>query len=85
MVVSMKQMTPWFPGTVAPARDGVYELFPIFGLTASYARFQRGRWFAGRKTPRSAQSVKMESLMCLPSRRVDDLWQWRGFTTKQEG
>jgi hypothetical protein len=49
------KLTPWFPGTVKPARAGVYMQMsggslPITG----YQRWDGGRWFGWCYTPDAA-------------------------------
>ena len=81
----MAEMTPWFPGTVPPARDGVYELYPVPGIVCNYAKFQRGRWFSASRTPAEAMYEPIESCLKRSAERKTAVWQWRGFTEKQEG
>lgn len=82
-----QQMTPWFPGTVAPARTGVYELI---GRGATYAHFNaRSRvWCCASDTLKHAESYAgkehMRSYSPFPEQREGIAWQWRGFTTRQK-
>jgi len=67
------KLTPWFPGTVKPARPGVYQReFPTFVL---FAEWTGRRWLAGRFTARCAR------VMCVVSNQQPsdpDCTRWRG-------
>jgi len=72
--------TPWFPGTVAPARDGVYER-RYYGddneIDAS--RFADGLWYCGC---RSADSASREHLVSGYQTNDDaDCFEWRGLAS----
>ena len=76
----MAEMTPWFPGTVRPARDGVYELF---GKLKQYAKYANGKWYLSQESVNVASAETRES--GVQRYRLSDCWQWRGFTEPQEG
>lgn len=79
----------WFPGTVAPARSGVYEL-----EGGSLAAFDAviGRWaMASFATPRTAACAmgylrdRLWSGDSYPHERKASHYRWRGYTTPQNG
>jgi hypothetical protein len=63
--------TPWFPGTTAPARDGVYER-AHFSWGICYSLFSKGRWKSPALTPLEAARQDIDSI-----RQRDP---WRGLT-----
>jgi hypothetical protein len=79
--MAKKQMTPWFPGTVPPARDGVYETHNHM----SFARFEGGRWFFQCFTKRSAAAEKRLSPNAKPAERWTDGYKWRGLASAPKG
>jgi len=77
----MMKMTPWYPGTVPPARDGVY---PLSNPIPSFARYENGLWYESEDSPEWAATTRRVSAYQGPERYVG--WAaWRGFTEKQEG
>ena len=43
------KLTPWYPGTVKPVRDGIYQRKSNRADPREiyYAKFSRGRWLGG--------------------------------------
>jgi hypothetical protein len=82
--VSVK--TAWFPGTVPPARPGVYELWnddPTIGRL--FARFEpTGRWGCASRSFERAATTALKSMYPDPVQRTQAQHRWRGFTTPQE-
>lgn len=85
----MTKMTPWFEGTIPPARSGVYELKPHRVVPTKFAYFNHVShiWYVGSDTPEKALTYSdrpyMVSCATHPALRAEACWQWRGFTEKQ--
>ena len=66
------KLTPWYPGTVKPVRDGVYERkFPLKN-SVGFTRFANGRWYLSWDTLDRALR---------DDESVEGIWQdikWRG-------
>ena len=78
---SDEDKTPWFPGTVAPVRDGVYERKyldePEADESQRFAKFVHGRWYIGHSTPAFAEEELSTSLY----RHGDSDFRWRGLAS----
>ena len=68
-----EKLTDWFPGTLCPARNGVYKLFEGY-----YARFEAGQWMATSVSISSAAATQNLSIWSDPKERSTPDWQWRG-------
>lgn len=68
-----KKLTPWFPGNIAPARDGVYKL-----TGGDWARFENGVWLMMAGTVADAAAETVQSMYPAPSDRQPEAWKWRG-------
>jgi hypothetical protein len=72
-VYTEEDMTPWFPGTVAPEREGVYEReYTAHYAPNTFSLFFEGVWFRGHHMASSA------ALEGFPSTYLDDEFEWRG-------
>lgn len=75
----MTQLTPPFPGSVKPARVGVYARWFHGGIGKPpfYSRWDGRRWYATAPTPAIAQRQRAHSAM--------QNLQWAGLATKPQG
>jgi len=71
--VSKPKLTPWFPGTVRPVRDGVYKMF-----IGSFARFTGGEWRWMCKSMAEAADAIRPSLNPYPHDRTTGSYRWGG-------
>jgi hypothetical protein len=71
-----RDLTPWFPGTVKPARPGVYERTDHDEMW-DFARWDGRRWMCGQLTPEEADTLVMHESMYQPH-HGDTGFSWRG-------
>jgi hypothetical protein len=76
-VYTEEDMTPWFPGSVAPEREGVYER-RYYGddEDVNNARFDVGFWYCGRVSIEGALTERDRSLY--QTNLDDGYFEWRG-------
>lgn len=68
----MTHLTPWYPGTTKPVRDGVYErCSTVYDLI--YARWEYGQWWS------NCVLLEHAAIVQTPSWFQDDMG-WRGLT-----
>jgi hypothetical protein len=74
-----KQMTPWFPSDIEPARAGVYEVkFLCFGRWyVAFSYWDGYRWYNDRASPEDALGEPWT-----PGANQNK--EWRGFTEEQK-
>lgn len=65
-----KELTPWFPASVKPVRDGVYEAIHG-GWEHGFARFENGFWQFLLATPELAEATPF-------SHGASQNKEWRG-------
>jgi hypothetical protein len=78
--VEMNNLTPWFPISVAPVRNGVYELQPIDSSSYHYAMWLDGEWKLTTETPDEARHQTERSFAVYNG----EIKSWRGFTSEQK-
>jgi len=86
------EMTDWLPGTVPPARPGVYELKGWKpGRVRSFARFNGRHWllmfhsdYCGSVEAAIRKAGEATCVGKGMKARVEEAFEWRGFTTSQE-
>jgi hypothetical protein len=72
--------TPWFPGTVKPTLEGVYEreymddVSPEDAMSRRFSRYANGKWYIGHPTVVLAEEERHQSLY----RAGDNDFAWRG-------
>lgn len=76
--MNTETLTPWFPGDMKPARDGVY-LRNLFGLYF-HSRFVDGQWRRGRLARATWKPERGVEKEILPSRH--QFQDWCGVTRK---
>lgn len=59
--MSTPQLTPWFPGSVKPARPGVYIRRMYFGRNILYSRWSKGYWHLASPTIEGADAMPNHS------------------------
>jgi hypothetical protein len=67
--IRLAVLTPWFPGSMVPARVGVYQR-DIFKDSTSYSRWDGQDWYAYSGNPSAA--ALMQTVSAIHSAR------WRG-------
>ena len=66
----MTKYTPWFPGTMKPVREGVYQR-KVSNVVKCYSYWDGEQWFLGAKTPHLAE---IEPMLSMNQNR----FMWRG-------
>ena len=66
MDYSEEQLTPWFPGTVLPARPGLYQVKQLSPVKLMKGWYEDGRW------------KLMEGPSVYPPTKLNNQLQWRG-------
>jgi hypothetical protein len=72
------EMTPWYPGNVPPARDGVYEKRPKGGPFRWFSAFRNGRWNAC--TVRGPEQARVYADILEPAYEDESALPWRGLS-----
>lgn len=71
----MSEKTEWYPVSINPIRDGVYETRIFVGEDpAPFQRFENGRWFSTCDTVQEAADCPFFSAI------ADCIKDWRGLT-----
>ena len=65
------KLTPWFPASVKPAREGVYQC--NYDGSAIFRLFLRGDWYCYGHTAEEAARTRVRS---------DNAAKWRGLAVK---
>lgn len=66
MDYSEEQLTPWFPGSVLPARPGLYQVKQLSPLKLMNGWYEDGRW------------KLLDGVSVYPPIKLTNQMQWRG-------
>lgn len=75
------RVTDWFPGSVKPARRGVYERRDDIDLW-DFALWDGRRWMCGQGSPELADCLVMSESMYQPHHGICE-FEWRGILKGQ--
>jgi hypothetical protein len=75
-------VTEWFPVSVNPVRDGVYEVDTPNNNTNRYAYYDNKGWRLCASTVRDARGQKNKSDRCGLSSMTLQESKWRGLSSK---
>lgn len=78
----MGDLTPWFDGTVKPARPGVYERLSEEDELHDFSRWDGRRWMCGQNSPEEADNLVMCESQYQPHHGQSTRFKWRGFTRR---
>lgn len=79
--MSKKRLTAWFPASVKPARDGVYEVRPLLGHIQPWFSYRRGgQWLGTTSTANKALSFGRKY-----GPTGDGELEWRGLASDPKG
>jgi hypothetical protein len=65
-------MERYYPGTTAPAKDGVYQL-----KDGRYARFERGQWYFAFRDVALADKTTVKAGFMSPQFRNHESYKWK--------
>ena len=82
--MAKQKLTDWFPGSVKPARKGVYEFQNLISGRALFARFDGKNWRYQRGTVESAARAVELSPRPTPASRQGTGYLWRGLTEQSK-
>lgn len=68
------KLTPWFPNSIKPVREGVYQIRGASFYEPNYRRWNGNGWSETYETP----SGSVQSDMRLSYKHGQDMTGWRG-------